>query len=499
MNGPPLLWNERHMNVLRPLLPSLAAAIWVLSAACTGQNDMATASPAPQFGAITTPVKATTTTQPPSSAVLVPTISPTSGPFTLSTSTPLPERVVATGTVNRVVVAGTDGHIYTVRPDGNDRTSVSPPTGPGFPGGQFTWPVWSPDGGTVLFSSVLEARDRVGADVTLLRASAMGGGVATIYEDDVLSQGIGNGVPHFAMWSPDGERIALIAGTGEGLVTIVLDSETGTKLDGVALGSPVYMAWSSDSNNLLVHLQDLLFVHERGAVGGRGRRGLQLRNRALNYYTPQFAPRDNRFLYGDEVDGHLRLMMREADWKTSRDLGDAPGLLGFRWSPTADMIAIVRGGQEGLFESLSLYSLADGSERLLVKRTMYGFWWSPDGSKVAVAAVSSSYRRSVDWYVVDIASGSETSLGSNLPTLEFEFVLSFFDQFSNASQIWSPDSRNIVVSGAMLKALDKVPETRDQAQAPPVNEPEQAWVLDASGAFAPVAIGPGFLAFWSPK
>ena len=480
-----------------PLLASLAAAVSVLSAACRGQDVLPSAVPSPLPSATPALYQTAMAVLPAASPTPVPTLAPAS--FNLSTSTPLPARVIATGPVNRGVVAGPDGHIYTVRSDGGDRRQVSPPTGPDFPGGQFTWPVWSPDGGAVIFSSVLEAKDRIGADVSLLRASAMGGGVATIYEDDALTQGIGNGVPHFAMWSPDGERIALIAGTGEGLVTLVLDSETGTSLEGVALGSPVYMAWSSDSKNLLVHLQDQLFVYERGAAGERGKRGLQLRNMALNYYTPQFAPGDNRFVYGDEVDGHLRLMMRTADGKTSRDLGDASGLLGFRWSPRADRIAIARGGQEGLFESLSVLSLADGSERSLVKRTMYGFWWSPDGTKVAVAAVSRSYSRSVDWYIVDVASGSETPLGTNFPSAEFEFVLSFFDQFSIASQIWSPDSRNIVVSGAMLKALDKVPETRDEVQSPPVNEPEQAWVLDVSGVSAPVAIGQGFLAFWSPK
>jgi Tol biopolymer transport system component len=409
----------------------------------------------------------------------------------------VPARVIATGPVNRIVLAAPDGHIYTVDPDGGRRTQISPVTGAGFPGGQFTWPVWSPDGGTVLFSSVLEAPTG-GANVSLLRAPAAGGEYVILYEDDPLSQGIGNGVPHFAMWSPDGERIALIAGASQELVTLLLDSETGQSLEGVSVGAPVYMAWSPDSRFLLVHLRDTLFLHQRGEGAERGRRSLQLSNPAQNYYAPQFAPRDNRFVFGDEIDGVRHLVMRLSDGITAKDLGAAPGILGFRWSPSGDSVAVGRGEESGLFESLSVVSPQGAPERELLKKRMYGFWWSPDGRKIAVAAASRSYRVSIDWSVIDVATGAETMLGTSLPSPEFEFVLSFFDQYGNASQMWSPDSKSFVVTGTMLKP-PPVAQPGGELAPPPRGQPEQVWVLDASGADAPKSIGEGFLAFWSPR
>jgi len=398
--------------------------------------------------------------------------------------------------VNRIVYAGGDGHIYTIDPDGKRRIQVSPVTGPGFPGGQFTWPVWSPDGGEVLFSSVLEAQGG-GADVSLVRAPALGGEQVTIYSDDPLSGGIGSGVPHFAMWSPDGEQVALIAGTGQGLVTLIIDSHTGDFLQGIGFGSPVYFAWSPDSQFLVVHLEDTLFMYELGANGARGRRSVQLSNPTFNYYAPQFAPSDNRFAYGGDTDAGRRVLVWAPNGAPVKDVGKAPGILGFRWSPDGTRLAVVRGPDEGLFETVTLISLSDGAEKELLRRRVYGFWWSPDGTKLAVAAVSDSYRLCVDWLIVDVASGRVTPLAVNFPTNEFRFVLSFFDQYGNASQIWSPDSQSIVVAGAILPAA--TPPT-GELPAPPVrSETERVWVLDVSASAGPRAVGDGFLAFWSPK
>ncbi len=408
----------------------------------------------------------------------------------------MPPRLIATGLVNRIAYAGVDGHVYTAKPDGTDRIQISPWTGPGSPGGQYTWPVWSPDGGSVMFSSVLEAANG-GSDVSLLRAPALGGEHVTMYTDDPQSLGIGNGVPHFAMWSPDGNRVALIAGASQELVTLVLDSETG-KFEGVAVGAPVYLAWSPDSNFLLVHLRDTLFLYQMGLAGERGRRSLQLSNPAQNYYAPHFAPADNRFAYGDEVQGEKRLLVRQAEGVPPLDLGEAAGIVGFRWSPADDHVAVARGGDTGLFERLSVVSAQGGAEREVLRRTLYAFWWSPDGKKLAVAAASKSYRLAVDWLIVDVATAQATPLVTNLPSPESEFVLSFFDQYGNASQIWSPDSTRIVVAGSMLPAAQPVAEG-DTPPPPPRGVPENVWVLDAAGAAAPVSIGEGFLAFWSPK
>jgi dipeptidyl aminopeptidase/acylaminoacyl peptidase len=399
--------------------------------------------------------------------------------------------------VDRIAFASTDGHIYTVRRDGSGLTRITPSDSPGFPGGQFTWPVWSPDGGSIIYSAVLESPNP-GYDVSLVRAAADGSSRVTLYEDEPSSEGIGNGVPHFAMWSPDGKRLALIAGSASGLFTVLMDPDSGVITEPVATGAPIYMAWSPDSRFLIVHLEDMLFVHEPGVDGGRGRRSLQMANPALNYYSPQFAPADNRFAFGDVVDGQKKLIVRTAEAQAPTDLGAADGILGFRWSPAGDSLAVLRGPQSGLFDELSLTPLDGGAPRKLVSRQIFGAWWSPDGRSIAVAAASRSYRLAVDWSVIDVATGAETHLAVTLPTPEFEFVLSFFDQYDNATRIWSPDSKSIVVSGAMLAAMpSELPPSN--LPPPPRGDPERVWVLDAAGAMPPVSVGDGFLAFWSPR
>ena len=93
---------------------------------------------------------------------------------------------------------------------------------------------------------------------------------------------------------------------------------------------------------------------------------------------------------------------------------------------------------------------------------------------------------SLAWSVVDADTGSETALGAYAPTGEFQIMQTFFDVYAHSHDVWSPDSRAIVLFGS-------------KADTAAVGPSASVWVLDASGRKPPVDIGDGYIGGWSPR
>ena len=408
---------------------------------------------------------------------------------------PIPTRVVATGSVDRIAIAAIDGTIYTVNPYGTERKDVSPRNadleGSAF-AGAYTWPVWSPDGGSILYSAIRPFRPD--ARISIMRSPADGNGVGvTLFVDHPETMGIGNGVPHYAMWSPDGSQIAVIAGTGEHLITATFDSETGEERYMVAKGSPVYLDWGPLSSSLVIHVAGSLFTVDHD---GEDMEPL-FDGQEMRFLVPQFAGGSDRFLHGDSASGNFMILTSGLSDGDSTVLGTSEGVAAFRASPDGEMVALLRGEFNGLYDSLALISLEDGEEEVLIERKIRSVWWSPDGSKIAVASLSARLRGGIEWSFWDVAAGEESFAALMAPTPEFNFVQSFFEQYGNSTRLWSPDSTRIVTAGVVV--TNAVDPALDLPFRLPEATREQVWVIDTGGIGPPTAIGDGYLGFWSPK
>lgn len=84
-------------------------------------------------------------------------------------------------------------------------------------------------------------------------------------------------------------------------------------------------------------------------------------------------------------------------------------------------------------------------------------------------------------FILDVNSGESRQIRFFQPTPEFFSTLSFFDQYQRSATIWSPDSKNVVVSAVSGE------------------ENRGIWVINASGQLDPRLVAPGSLAFWSWK
>ena len=485
---------QPKMELATPTLPPLQTATPTPVRAMA--TAVATEAPAPA------PKDAPTATPgPPEFQVVATKMAPESGSEAPSTEDaplnpdPVPTRVVATGPVNRIAIAGIDGSVYTVNPDGGDKRRISPVNterGDTDYAGVFTWPVWAPDGGSVLYSAVRPAQPA--APISLMRAPADGSGIAvTLFVDHPETNGIGNSVPHYAAWSPDGERIAVIAGTGVELITATFDGETGEDRYMVATGAPVYLDWSPRSSRLAIHVSGALYT-----VGYDGEGFTSVFDgQGMQFLAPQFFGDSGGFLHGDAASGDVTVVTSGLAGGESSALGASAGVAAFRASPDGDTVALLRGEFHRLYRSLALVGLEGGEEETLIERRIRAAWWSPDGSKIAVASPSSRLQGGIEWSIWDIAEGEESFAALMLPTPEFDFVQSFFEQYDNSISLWSPDSTHVVMAGVV------VPNAVDPSLDLPFQLPEtireQVWVIDTRGIDPPTVVGDGYLGFWSPR
>ena len=82
---------------------------------------------------------------------------------------------------------------------------------------------------------------------------------------------------------------------------------------------------------------------------------------------------------------------------------------------------------------------------------------------------------------MDARNGKSHSVAAFPPSERFLSVIPFFDQYHASLTIWSPDSKNLVVSAYGNDGNPGI------------------WVVEASGHLDPRHIAEGWLGFWSWK
>ena len=149
--------------------------------------------------------------------------------------------------VDRIAYVGLDARVRSVNPDGSDSMRIS--RGEGF----FTWPTWSPDARSLVFSSVVTQVDG-STRVTLFAADAISGELDELYVSEPGASGLlAQGVVHYPLWAPDSSRVAFIAVTSRGLTLFVDDLEDEDGADLILDQGPLWISWSPDSRYLLAH------------------------------------------------------------------------------------------------------------------------------------------------------------------------------------------------------------------------------------------------------
>jgi TolB protein len=390
---------------------------------------------------------------------------------------------------NRIVYVGTDGNIYTVRPDGQQRTAITKDAEPGKR--LYDFPTWAPDGRHLAFVG----GERLGEDevsFTLYVVPAVGGRRVRLYSSAESS-------PFYLYWAPDGQRLGfLTAGSqGEGLALrwAAADGKGPSRI--LARGGPLFWSWSPDGRRILLHAGGSRRENPEAKLTllavAEGEASRDLAEAPADFQAPAWASLGDRLLiaaWGAEGQGGL-LARGVEDGSPLRRLAPLAenGAIAFVVSPKGDQVAYITAepADGTVYGPLQVVSLDGGEPRRLVDDTVLGFFWSPNGERIAyftLARVGQSEEESqveLVLSVVSVADGQTKALGTYLPTPDFINIMPYFDQYAQSATPWAPDSRHFVISQVDRDATQNIV------------------VVDTLGEKEPRFIAEGTLAWWSWK
>ena len=354
-----------------------------------------------------------------------------------------------------------------------------------------TWPVWSPDGENILFSSFSTGSNghgRIGLYLHNLRVGAS----RLIYENESGTDAIARCTPHYALWSPDRSRLALIARTwSNGLTLLIIDPVEGAATRKIVNGMPLFVSWSCDSKQLLVHCGPSHYVVD--AVGDI--ETAKVSGRSSLYMAPSWSPVDDRIaILSEEFEGQQSLQVGSVSAAEVSRITQFHGVGAFSWSPIGNSIGLLRDHQAGdrLYQGLWVVDSRGGGERRIINDRVLCFFWSPSGNEIAFVTPSSESKGLLRWGIVDVRYEESLRYFTDFrPSEEQLTIFMFFDQYAQSHNPWSPDGRHLIFSGAISQ--------RKEGGSISDAQESRILVIDSNETDSPDQVADGLLGFWSPQ
>ena len=310
-----------------------------------------------------------------------------------------------------------------------------------FPSGVATQPTWS----------------RAGDRVISFVPSATGGSVVVSVGDEAFA--VGARRPYFFFsWSGDGAYVAALGPGPRGTSLDILTPEGKLATDAAIDSGSLYLAWEPGGDNLVVHLDDELFLlrdprdlKTRESLGAPGQ----------SFLAPVWIPETRDIVIVDGVDDtdDGRLTRLDVDDRSEQDLGPVRGGVGMTVSPDATRLFVTHGGPDS--QSGNEIEIFMGSASRTVQETRAAsevivletgertavndepsIWaeWAPDGSALALLQPVSQGAR---WLIADERGLRELGTMQATPTFLRNYLF-FSWQYVESPRIWVPDADAIV-------------------------------------------------------
>jgi TolB protein len=393
-----------------------------------------------------------------------------------------------------IAYVGVDANIYTIDQGGRNKQALtSDATLPGSSGEQtesriYMFPTWSRNSEKLAFVRFQAAADG-NTFSTILAAEPDGSNSSELFSSDFAQ-------PIYLYWSPDNERLSFLTSSSGGLLLQMAELGKGDArvLDA---GQPIYWSWSPDGDHLLVHI---------GSTGSGARlafltpgetiveNGVEL-DPAL-FQAPAWNGKDDHIvLLGQDESGLRELLLLDGEGRVEEQLARVSGSnsAAFARSPDGKSLAYIEGERDevqGSLGTMTVLDVADPREPIaVIDDQVIALFWSPDSDKVAYfiprrgssedSGADSETIILLELHVLDARTGLSKRLNTFLPSNEFFAILPYFDQYHNSATIWSPDSKNLVITAFVGQDQPRV------------------LVVNSSGDLEPRPIASGQLAFWS--
>lgn len=374
----------------------------------------------------------------------------------------------------RIAIIGADGNVYVLDPAQGERVALTDnATRSAQAVRVYEWPTWSTDGRLAYFETYVDRQGTYELSVHIHTDNRA---------DEADSLPIEGHAFTYAAWAPQNcpghtdpcRDLAVLTSPlqrGGFALHLVRQSQSEIiSLEEVGTGAPFYVTWSPDATRMAWQRnQIMLDVYDVSRLSLAAQLDVELGE----FFAPDWSPVDDRILYGARSEDAEQLsdlaITSETQSEVVRSLINGP--ISMSWSPDGNLVAFTDGA--GTFHVL------DPAEHDIVNTPIGGvlaFFWSPDSESVALVtqAISPGALASrklpsanalqpltpLQWSIVNVATGDIRAYSSFVPTESMGYLLSFFDQFAQSHQLWSPDSRQIVYSeltpdrGAIITVLD---------------------------------------------
>jgi len=390
-----------------------------------------------------------------------------------------------------IAVLGQDFNVYVV---GSEFNTPSPLTTDASAIRHYQFPTWSTDGRLAFFCCDVFFSPEITVE-------------AYVASSDLTAAKLMYRAPNesytYAAWSPancaDGDHcrdlaLLLTRPSASFKVEILRQNAIGVTTQTAATGTPFYFSWSSDGRRMIWHRNNRLLsffdvetrvVTDDAAV-------------PRFFQAPAWSPIDDRaIIVIQDSDSTTALVILE-DGEQRVIKGGLQGLANFSWSPNGRYLAYRLLTNNGI----TAVEVLDAQTGTIVgssaEANVIAFFWSPDSSKLAYLTPNQSggalgaqlianpfaqpERISVNWNVLDLASNGSRIIASFTPTETMVYLLSYFDQFNQSHQLWSPDSRYIVYG----EVMNTTPVTYSVS-----------YVDTLTDNPSPVSLMPGEIGIWS--
>ncbi|MGH2609405.1 MAG: hypothetical protein ACRDHF_09990, partial [Tepidiformaceae bacterium] len=249
-------------------------------------------------------------------------------------------------------------------------------------------------------------------------------------------------VPHYFLWSALGDAVSYVAATEGGLALAVSSLDGSLSEHPVAVGAPMFHAWSDDGAFLALHAGPRLALFDRTTLALT-----EVHDNTAGFRTPRFSASGD-LLYAAPAGDGIALLARVASGDTRR-LAVFDGGVALDVFTDELFVAVTHQADAALFDSLWRVA-ADGSGRECVWRGPFGaFWVAPDGEAVVflVPAQSGDGRVALQarGRFGEILGATE----SFVPSDDLRVASAFFDQYSLSHSPWSPGGDMFAVCGRL--------------------------------------------------
>ena len=405
--------------------------------------------------------------------------------------------------VNRIAYIGSDGNVFTIRPDGTDSRRLTTLDLRVGLGGQalaqgsetqsvYAWPTWAPDGSKIAVSRIKSD----GVNLTYsLEIVDTGTGISTqLYDNEGNSGRIAASSPHYTYWSPDSNHLAFLASTPRSLAsTITLfigDPEKSENKPRLVGSAPIFFSWSDDGSSLLIHWQGSLLLSSDHDTDVEALQ--RLGTISSGFRSPAISRDGSKIVYVDEAGTEEALYIANTgpNLAEGRRILDVGPFSAFLWSPTMDELAVADSLDSAVptFQRLTLVTSDDSSQKSLVNEPLIAFFWSPDGEKIAYVAYDRD-QGSFTWKYIHRSGGGPVTLAEFSPSADFLNLIVFFDQYAYSNSVWSPDSSHIVFGGTAGQGAFR----RNGSSA----GGDSVYVIEVREGSSPRAIAASGLGVWS--